>query len=428
VTRSLPLLLLAAATASAHPPVGIDPPPPSTTPRAQPSTPVTSWLDDVRAQLRAEKLDGWLLYDFRGQNPYALDVVRPRGPLGRWFYLIPVAGEPQLLASAADRDAFDMAITLTYRDAHQLETQLKQLLRGRRHVAMEYSPRGAVPQLGRVDAGTLELVRAAGAQVAPSGNLYTALRARWTEAQWRAHAAVARALAVVKEDTFAFIAGRLSAHRRVTDWEAQEYARKAIAERGLDAADPPVVATGAHTADPRFIAVADGASPVGTGDLVLLSLSARARAADGVYADQTWVGFVGERIPDEAAHLFAIARDARARAVELVAERQRRGQPLRGCEVDDAARAVAVKAGFGEHYRLPTGHSLGARRFGDGANFDGGEVRDDRLVLGRTAYVVEPALYIGGAFGVRTAVDLFVAADGVRITPDPPQAEIERIK
>jgi Xaa-Pro aminopeptidase len=427
VRRALPLLVWAAATAHAHPPVGIDPPAPPSTPRAEPSTPVTSWLDDVRAQLQAEKLDGWLLYDFRGQNPYALDVVRPRAPLGRWFYLVPATGEPQLLAQTDDRAAFDVARPLTYRDARQLEAQLKLLLRGRRRVAMEYSPRGAVPQLGRVDAGTLELVRAAGAQVLPSGNLYTALRARWTEAQWRAHAAAARALVAVKDDTFTFIAQRVEAHERVTDWDVQEVARRHLAERGLDAADAPVVAVGAHTADPRFIATAESATVIGHGDLVLLSLSARVRTPAAVYADQTWVGFVGDRVPDEAAHLFAVARDARARAVELVEERRKRGQPLRGYEVDDAARAVAARAGMGEHYRLPTGHSLGARRFGDGPNFDDGAARDDRLVLSRTGYVVEPGLYVGGVFGVRTAVDILVAADGVRVTPDPPQSEIERI-
>src|SRR6476619_816473 len=91
------LLLLLAASASAHPPVGIAPPPPPTTPKAAEPTPLTtSWLDDARARLAADKLDGWLLADWQGENPVAADVVKPRGPLHRWFYLV-TAGEPQLV-------------------------------------------------------------------------------------------------------------------------------------------------------------------------------------------------------------------------------------------------------------------------------------------------------------------------------------------
>src|SRR5438270_5839408 len=90
-------LLLVAATASAHPPVGIAPRSPTTTPKSEPEPLVTSWLDDARARLAADKLDGWLLVDWRGENPVAVELLKPRGPLHRWFYLVTAAGEPQLL-------------------------------------------------------------------------------------------------------------------------------------------------------------------------------------------------------------------------------------------------------------------------------------------------------------------------------------------
>ena len=160
----------------------------------------------------------------------------------------------------------------------------------------------------------------------------------------------------------------------------------------------------------------------------LLHVAARQRQArHAVYADLTWVGFAGDRVPDEVAHLFAIARDARAAMLALVGERLKKKLPVRGFELDDAARAVAVKAGFGDRLLRPSGHCLDTRRFGDGPTFDDAITRDDRQLLLRTGYVAEPGLYVAGAFGVRVAVDFFLAPDGVHTMP-PTQQEIDLIR
>jgi len=428
--RTLALVLLAAAVgaaavpAAAHPPVGVAPRLPATTPKGEPEPLVTSWLDDARARLAADKLDGWLIADWRGENPVAVDVVKPRGPLHRWFYLVTAAGAPQLLCHADDAGAFDARKPLVYHTWRELEAQLKVLLRGKRRVAMEHAPR--LPALSRVDGGTIELVRATGVQIVSSGDLVTTLRARWSEAQLASHRAAAAAIAAIKDDAFTAIAHGLG---RVTEYDIAQRAAKAAADRGLELAEPPVVAAGAHTADPGFAPTPERSERIAPGDLVLFSMAAKQkRVHEAVYADLTWVGFVGERVPDEAAHLFAIARDARAAVVALVAERWKKKLPVRGYELDDAARAVAARAGFGDRVLRPTGHSLDARRFGDGPVFDDAVTRDDRQLLLRTGYVVEPGLYVAGAFGVRVAVDLFLGPDGVQSTPATPQQEIELIR
>ncbi|HEX8954482.1 MAG TPA: M24 family metallopeptidase [Polyangia bacterium] len=424
-TGALLAILLWAAAAAAHPPVGIAPRTPTTTPKPDAaSAPVTSWLDDARARLAADKLDGWLLADWRGENPVAAEVVKPRGPLHRWFYLVGAAGEPQLLCHADDAGAFDAKRPLVYRSWRELEAQLKVLLRGRRRVAMEHAPR--LPALSRVDGGTIELVRGTGVQIVSSGDLVTTLRARWSDAQLASHRAAAAALAAVKDDAFTAIAHGLG---RITEYDVRERAQKALADRGLEAAEPPVVAAGVHTADPGFAPSPERSERIAAGDLVLFSVAARQKnVRDAVYADLTWVGFVGERVPDEIEHLFAIARDARAAVVALVEERGKKKLPLRGFELDDAARAVAARAGLADRVLRPTGHSLDTRRFGDGPSFDDAITHDDRQLLPRTGYVVEPGLYVAGRFGVRVSVDLFLAADGVQKTPDPPQRVIDLIR
>jgi Xaa-Pro aminopeptidase len=394
-----------------------------TTPRGEPAPLVTSWLDDARARLAADKLDGWLLADWQGENPIAVDVVKPRAPLHRWFYLVTPAGAPQLLCHADDAGAFEIAKPLLYRTWRELDAQLKLLLRGKKRVAMEHAPH--LPALSRVDGGTIELVRAAGVQLVSSGDLVTTLRARWSDAQLASHRAAAVALAGVKDEAFTAIARGLG---RVTEYDIQQRAWRALVERGLEAAEPPIVAAGAHTADPGFVPTPERSERIAAGDVVLFSVAARQKnVRDAVYADLTWVGFVGDRVPDETEHLFAIARDARAAMLALVEERVKKRQPVRGFELDAAARAVAVKAGFGDRLLRPSGHCLDTRRFGDGATFDDASTHDDRQLIARTGYVAEPGLYVTGAFGVRVAVDFFLGPDGVHTTP-PQQQEIDLIR
>ena len=105
---------------------------------------------DIRAvqqALRAEGLDGWLLYDFRGSNPLAqrLAGLDNGGHLAtrRWFYLIPAQGEPRGLVHKIERRtlAHLPGTTTQYSGRTELESGLAALITGISRVAMEYSPR-----------------------------------------------------------------------------------------------------------------------------------------------------------------------------------------------------------------------------------------------------------------------------------------------
>src|SRR3989449_6073425 len=120
----------------------------------------------VQAALAADGLNGWLLYDFRGLNPIAAEltaVAHQGGHLAtrRWYYLIPASGEPRGLVHAIEKNSLAHlpGSTTRYAGRTQLEEALRALLTGVRRVAMEYSPRCAIPYISRVDAGTIELVR-----------------------------------------------------------------------------------------------------------------------------------------------------------------------------------------------------------------------------------------------------------------------------
>ena len=141
----------------------------------------------VQEALREHGLDGWLLYDFRGQNQIAAGLAgldADRKSTRRWFWLVPAAGEPTAIVSAVEEHLLTVpGSRVVYQGWRELEEALAGALAGRRRVAMEVSPLAAVPVVGRVDWGTVELVRSLGVEVVSSADLVQLFEARWTAAQ-----------------------------------------------------------------------------------------------------------------------------------------------------------------------------------------------------------------------------------------------------
>ena len=59
-------------------------------------------LSKVQELLLKQKVDGWLLFDFRGSNELALNIldIGPHAHLTRrFFYFIPAIGDPQKIVN-----------------------------------------------------------------------------------------------------------------------------------------------------------------------------------------------------------------------------------------------------------------------------------------------------------------------------------------
>ena len=144
---------------------------------------------------------------------------------------------------------------------------------------------------------------------------------------------------------------------------------------------------------------------------MLIDLWAKLDQPRAVYSDLTWVGFVGDAGAGEVrGDLPDRGRGARRRD-RRVRDAFAAGEPLQGWEVDQAARDVIDQAGYGEYFCHRTGHSIGQEMHGNGANMDNLETREERRVLPRTCFSVEPGIYLP-EFGVRSEVNVFVDADG----------------
>jgi Xaa-Pro dipeptidase len=237
--------------------------------------------------------------------------------------------------------------------------------------------------------------------------------ATWTAEQFRSHQAAGRVVDRVTQEAFARAASIVSVGGSITEYELQQWILEQFRAGGVTTEEPPIVAVGPHSGDPHYEPTAASSSPIRAGDFLLLDVWGKKGVADSVYYDITWVGFLGATVPEKYAKIFAIVRAARDAAIAFVQQ---------SVKVDRAARDVIRKAGYAKNFVHRTGHSIGQTVHGNGANMDGLETRDIRLVLPHTCFSIEPGIYIP-EFGIRSEVNVFVDEKEARVT-GPIQTEI----
>ena len=260
---------------------------------------------------------------------------------------------------------------------------------------MEYSPRNANPYISRVNAGTVELVRSFGAEVVPSGDLISRFESTWDDEQWAMHQEAARVCRAAYDVAFGLIAERVRRGGSVMETEVQKAILDHFEAHGLTTDGPPIVGVGPHSGDPHYETTPETDAPIREGDFVLVDLWAKVDRPRAVYADYTRVGFVGETVPDVLrGPVPGRRRGPGRRDRDWSGRPSPSGRPLRGQEVDDAVRRVVEEAGYGESFNHRTGHNIGQDDHGNGAHLDNLETRDDRLIIPRTCFSIEPGIYL----------------------------------
>ncbi len=374
----------------------------------------------IQSELRASKIDGWLFYDHHHRDPIAGHILGLDGDgmaTRRWFYFVPSRGEPRKLVHRIEQGALTPLAgrQQVYSSWEELHKGLRKLLAGSRTVAMQYSPENNIPYIGLVDAGTVELVRKLKKRVVSSADLVQKFEATWSAEQLESHLAAGRIVDRVTRGAFERAAACVSDGKPMTEYELQQWMLERFRANGLTTAEPPIAAVQPNNGNPHYEPKATGSRAIRAGDLLLLDVWAKTTQPGSVYYDITWVGYLGKRVPDAYAKIFRIVRDARDRAVELVQEAVASGRTIHGWEVDRAARETIRKAGYAKYFVHRTGHSIGQEVHGNGANMDGLETRDDRKLVPRTCFSVEPGIYLP-AFGIRSEVNVYVGEREANVT------------
>jgi Xaa-Pro aminopeptidase len=369
--------------------------------------------------LESHACDAWLVYDYRGSNPVFANMLGETLTLSRrTFLLFTPEGEPRLLVSQVDYtdelpERFPNVRIERYASWKQLESWLAEHLAKLRTVAMEYSPDGALPNMSWTDGGTLDLVRAQGVEVVSSAEIFQEAAARWTAENLESHRRAMDIVVGIKDAAFEQVASRLRAGEACDERLIQEFIESEFARDGLVTDDPPIVSVNAHSGNPHYAPAPGLSAPIEKGDWLLIDLWAREEGPNGIFADITWVGYLGRSVPERHAAVFDVVAAAR----DVVVDRLENQEGVQGYELDRAARDLIEEAGYGKEFVHRTGHSLssGDSVHGLGANLDDYETHDTRPLVPGLGFTIEPGVYLE-EFGVRSEINVYMSEAGPVVT------------
>lgn len=364
-------------------------------------------IQRVQDQLLNQKLDGWLLYDFKKQNDLAckfLDIPEDLMLTRRLFYWIPAKGEPIALVHAVEKIPLE-GIVRTYTTWAHLIELLRQMLDPSMHIAMEISP---IPYLSKVDGYTYDLVRSLVNKVATSAELLQQFTSVLTPEQMQSHFKAADIVQQIVSEAWTEIEKRLG---KISEWDVQNLIIEKFKQNQCVANDSPICAVNGNSANPHYFATEKGSSLIKNGDYILIDLWTKLNAPNCCYADITQVGVAGEPTKHQQ-NIFQIVKNARDAAIEYIQTACKKGVQVRGCDVDFVARNVIEKEGYGKFFIHRLGHNIYTSDHGPGANLDGFETEDTRFLLPNTCFSIEPGIYLPDQFGIRLECDMVIHENG----------------
>lgn len=389
-------------------------------------------IPEIQSALAEAGVEGWFFNCFQLNDPIGLDLLGLSGEgklvTRRCYYLIPREGEPRKLVHGLEPAMLDhlpgsKTVYTTWQEHRQ---RFGELVSGFRRLAAQYSPNNELPSVSRIDAGTADLLKAAGIELATSADLAQRFAATWSQEQLEGHRRANVHLHRIALEAFNRVGDALRRGDQIDEYAVQRFILDAFEQVGLWAEADPIVGINAHSADPHYQPGPAHSSPIRQGDFLLIDLWAKEKASGSVYADITWCGVCAPAPTDRQQEVFGVVAGARDAAWELVRSRFP-GQPVRGFEVDDAAREVIQKAGYGARFIHRTGHSIGTSDHGQGANMDNLETHDTRQLLPMTGFSIEPGIYLTDDFGVRSEINVALTDEGAEITGGEPQRELLRL-
>lgn len=371
-------------------------------------------IQKIQKYVAEENADAWVLVDYECKNPVMNALLGPKMLTRKIFMVIPKEGKPYLIVHFIDtvylkdeetKKNFDLKIYKTWREMLALE---KESLSAYKTVLMDVSEYGLLPRVSLADWGSVEYVRSLGLTVKPSANVLQQITAVYSERAYQLQRKACDLTLKIKDEAFAKIKELILEKGEADEYEVQQFIADRFHEEGMVFDDPPLVAVGKNASDPHYSPTKDIHDKIHEDDLVLIDMWAKMDDPEGVYADITWMGYVGKEIPQIYVDRFNIVKAARDAVIAFL-EKEIPLRPVMAYEADDVARKVIEDAGYGEYFVHRVGHNIAvdASPHGPGANLDDYESKDNRLLLEGTSFSDEPGIYAPD-FGVRSETNLHI--------------------
>ena len=371
-------------------------------------------LKQIQEHIQSLGADAWILVDYENKNPTLVKLLGQRMLTRKIFLVIPAQEKPYLITHSIDtvylndeqtKANFDLRVYKTWKQMLELE---RGSFKSYKKVFMDVSENGLLPRVSLADYGSVSFIASMGIEILSSADLMQYQTAVMSEKALQSQIEACKTSLKIKDEAFAFIKEKILSVGQTDEYEVQQFIAKRYLEEGMYFDEAPLVAIGINASNPHYTPTKEQYSPIKKGDLVLIDMWAKFKEPGSVYSDITWMGYVGKEVPAVYAERFEIIKAARDGAIVFLKEQL----PLRDVhahEVDDVAREIITKAGYGDYFVHRLGHSIydDDSPHGPGANLDNFESHDTRLLLDGTSFSDEPGIYAPD-FGMRTETDLHI--------------------
>ncbi len=385
-------------------------------------------LNSIQKAIDEYQLNGWLFYDFQGSDPISRSILKITSDPAqnkRWFYFIPAKGVPIKILHSFDLNLLDHlpGRKEVYFGWREIENNLKKCFKEKQKIAIQYSPKNAVPYISRMDAGTYELLKSFKIKPVSSADLVQLFEARLTKAQLNTHINAAKLIYSIKNDSIKFIKNQIKNHLEVNEFIVQKFIMNELVKNGLIFSTKPQVAVGPNSNDPNYLPSESKLRPLYPGQILQYHISAKLKEKKSVYADISWVYYIGDSVPEKIKQIFSTICQARDLAVQTIDKNIKKGNIVKGWRIDELVRKSLAEAGFGSYILHRTGHSVGIDLNANGANIDNLETKEDRALVHGTCFTIEPGIYFSD-YGIRTGINVFIDNEGAHVYTQPVQNEI----
>jgi len=371
-------------------------------------------LQLINQELSASKADAWIVVDYENRNKTLVSFLGNKMLTRKIFLVFPYQKKPFIICHSIDTvflnekaitDDFDLKVYHTWKEMLSLE---QTLFASYKKVLMDVSENGLLPRISLADYGSVEFIKNLGIEILSSGDILQQFSAVYSP---RSHALQLKADALalqIKDEAFQEIKRRIEKDGATDEFAIQEFISNRFHQEGMVYDDPAIVAIGGNANNPHYGPTKEIHSPIKKGDLVLIDMWAKMDDPEGVYADITWMGYVGKEIPEIYSKRFAILK----KAIDLDVEFLAKNLPLRrveGYEVDDVSRSYIAQAGYGDYFIHRTGHNIAVdvSPHGPGVNIDDYESHDTREIADGVTFSLEPGIYAPD-FGIRSETNVYI--------------------
>lgn len=140
--------------------------------------------------------------------------------------------------------------------------------------------------------------------------------------------------------------------------------------------------------------------------LIMADYWAKIKGSKNVFADITWMFYVGNKIPKEIEETFDMVVAARNLALVFIRKELKRKRIPYAREVDNIVRRYFFERGIDKYFTHRTGHSLGKTSC-HGKAFS--LLKNSKKIIGpNILFTIEPGIYFPNKFGIRSEINCYI--------------------